>query len=266
MKIRMPEEHGAWGILLVPLVSSALVAGAGFAPFLLVATCALGGFILRGSWERMPLAERSLRGMLSFDHIVLASHTLGAAALLIFRYERTQLYALGALAAGLFLIHRALLQRHEENGTEKRSLAAELVGVGLLTLTAPAMWIAARGALDAEGTRVWLLNLLFFLGGVLYVKYRVRGLLAHRTFRGIGERARFAWPVFAYHLLLGIFLAAWILLANLSALVLVAFLPAILRATNLARHLGTKFPIKQLGWSEVGQAVLFAALLTLAFA
>ena len=111
---------------------------------------------------------------------------------------------------------------------------------------------------------LWLLNVLFFLGGVIYVKYRVRGLLAHRAFRGPAERAAFAWPVLAYHLLLPLFLAALIAASSASLLVLVAFTPAILRASALLLHLGQKFPIKRLGWSEVGHALLFATLLVIA--
>ena len=114
------------------------------------------------------------------------------------------------------------------------------------------------------GLRVWLLNLLFFLGGVLYVKYRVRGLLAHRTFSGVPERFIFAWPVFLYHLLLVLFLASAVLLDSASAMVLLAFAPAVLRAHALLFQLGRRFPIKQLGWTEVAHSLLFAVLLILA--
>ena len=122
------------------------------------------------------------------------------------------------------------------------------MGVALLTLTAPAAWIAARGALDTAGVKVWLLNVLFFLGGVLYVKYRVRGLLAHRPFCSARERLSFAWPVFLYHLLLVAFLAGWVVLDLQPAAVMLAFVPGILRASGLLFQLGRRFAIPRLGW------------------
>jgi hypothetical protein len=47
-------------------------------------------------------------------------------------------------------------------------------------------------------------------------------------------------------------------------LALVAFTPAVLRAHALLFHLGRRFPIKRLGWSEVAHSLLFAVLLILA--
>ena len=138
------------------------------------------------------------------------------------------------------------------------------MGVALLTLTAPAAWIAARGALDTAGVKVWLLNVLFFPGGVLYVKYRVRGLLAHRPFCSARERLSFAWPVFLCHLLLVAFLAGWVVLDLQPAAVMLAFVPGILRANGLLFHLGRRFAIPRLGWSETLHSVLFAALLVFA--
>ncbi len=262
MAIRMPAEHGAWGILLVPLLSSAAVArGEVLLPFLLLIVCSLGIFVLRGSYDQLAHA----REMFTADHILLALVTLAAGAALLFSYQRTQLLLVGALGSVLFVIHHWLLKLHQKQGTEKRSLQAELAGVGLLTLTAPAAWISQRGALNAEGAKLWLLNVLFFAGGVLYVKYRVRGLLAHRPFQTLRERAEFAWPVLAYHALLPVFLVVLIAANSISSMVLAAFAPGILRAASLLFYLGRRFPIKQLGWIEVGQAVLFATLLAVAF-
>ena len=256
----MPAEHGAWGILLVPLVSTALVAGGPRLPFLLLTGCAVGLLVLRGSWE--PAARK--RNLFSRELVLLAGVTAAAAVILLFLYHRRQLLIIGGAGAILWTLQHQLAKRPPECSTEKRSLAAELLGALLLTLSAPAAWIAQRGALSAEGVQIWLLNFLFFAGGVLYVKYRVRGVLAHRSFRSLRERAEFAWPVFAYHLLLALFLLAWIAANSLSAWVLAAFAPALLRAGGLLFQLGTKFPIKRLGWSEVGQALLFAVLLLMA--
>lgn len=263
MSLRMPAEHGAWGIIAVPFLCASAAAANPCAPWLipvtLAAVCVLGVFLLRGSLE----SYGEWRALFQPAHLGLALLIAVAGALLVFYFERYLLLALGAAGLVLYMLQRLLVRTHPRE-TEKRSLAAELVGVVLLTMSAPAATIAVLGRLDALGWQVWLLNVLFFLGGVLYVKYRVRGVLAHRTFATLPERFRFAWPVFVYHLLLVLLLASAVLLESLPAMVLVAFTPAVLRAHALLLHLGQRFPIKRLGWTEVAHALLFAVLLILA--
>ena len=143
-------------------------------PLLLAGACALSLFLLRGSLEAQgsPLQPRKAgwRIWLQPAHLILAATSGTAAGLLVLHYRRYQLLWTALLAILLYSAQRRLIQLHHAPHAGKRSLAAELVGVALLTLTAPAAWIAARGTLDAAGVRVWLLNVLFFLGGVLYVK------------------------------------------------------------------------------------------------
>lgn len=262
-QLRMPAEHGAWGILAIPFLCAAVAASStfrdGLFPLLLVTLCVLGVFLLRGSLESYG-QWRALRVPV---HLALLAVTAAAGLVLIVAYQRVQLLGLAAAGLVLYFVQR-LLARARARSSEKRSLAAEIAGVAILTLSAPAVTIAVRGSLDGVGIRVWLLNVLFFLGGVLYVKYRVRGVMAHRTFSSIPERLVFAWPVFLYHLLLVLFLASAALLDSVSTLVLLAFAPAVLRAHGLLFHLGRRFPIKRLGWTEVAHSVVFAVLLILA--
>jgi hypothetical protein len=275
MSLRMPTEHGAWGLLAVPFFSAAAVAGVRSleeaVPLALAAIAILSLFLLRGSLEGVA----SRRAVFEPVHLALAAAGVASGLAVVLLYERYLLLALAASAAVLYLVQRLLVQQHEESKSldaeekirrqEKRSLEAELVGVVVLSHAAPAAWIAVRGQLDRTGGEVWVLNLFFFLGGVLYVKYRVRGLQAHRSFTTLRERLVFAWPVFLYHLALAAFLAAWVLVESRSMMLIVAFVPGILRACQLAVHLGQRFPIRRLGWNEVIHAVLFAALLVLAF-
>ena len=195
--------------------------------------------------------------------------------LLLWTYERWQLIGVGLAVTLLYFAQHALTAVHSSQRTEKRSLAAELVGVALLTLSAPGTWIAVRGSLNKTALELWLLCLLFFTGGVLYVKYRVRGILVHRRFDSFGERLAFAWPVLAYHLMLAAFLATWMSLllrpatSDSSALrvsvLCLAFAPAVWRAVALLSKLGRRFVIPLLGWTEIAHALVFMALLILAY-
>lgn len=260
MSLRMPAEHGAWGMLAVPFLCAATVAGAWNLPLFLFAILVLALFLVRGSMEAQGWKSWS-----DPAHLTLAGLALACGGALIWVHGREELLWLALGGVVLYVLQAILVEHHSRNRTEKRSLSAELVGVGLLTLTAPGAWIAARGTLEPAGVKIWLLNLLFFMGGVLYVKYKVRGVLAHQSFQGLTERFRFGWPVIAYHTLLAVFLSTWIFLGAGSIAVLIAFTPGIFRAGALLFELGERFPIKRLGWSEVAHSVAFAGLLILAF-
>ena len=217
-------------------------------------------FLLRGSAEK----QGGWKSLGTPSHLFLAAIAVGAFGSVLLAYNRRGLIPLGVAAAGLHALQILLVRGHARNGQEKRSLSAEIVGTTLLSLAAPAAWVAARGRWEALALEIWLLNLAFFLGGVLYVKYRVRGLLAHEDFAELERRAAFAWPVLVYHLLLVAFLAAAAILDSLSGMVVVAFVPGALRALALLFQLGRRFAIRRLGWSEIAHAVLFAVLLLMA--
>ncbi len=274
-RLRMPAEHGAWGILLVPLVTSAGVAGISSdtaIPLSLVIVGMLAIFVLRASVE----AAGGWQAIGRPQHLAVALIAAVCAVVLLFIYHRWSLFWLTLPALSGYALQNRIANRHLEDFSrqrastsahsyvEKRSLAAELVGVALLTLSAPATWIAMRGALDGRGATIWAMSTAFFVGGVLYVKYRVRGLMAHQEFRSVRQRLVFAWPVFAYHAMLGAMLVSAMVADRLELAVLLAFLPGVLRAMALAGQLGRRFPIKRLGWSEVAHGVMFAVLLILA--
>ncbi len=258
-----PTEHGAWGILLTPFACAAVLAGPSTRAQIIAVTLSailiLSAFLLRGSLE----AQGGIRALNHPAHWLLGGLSAGSASLLILVFRRMELLGLFAFGAMLFGLQIWLNRKHQLQRVEKRSLPAELVGVALLTMTAPVAWIAVCGALDAEGVRVWLLNALFFTGSVLYVKYRVRGLQSHQDFGNWQARFAFVWPALAFHLLLVFFLFSLVQVNSLSASVLLAFAPALLRAMGLIPQLGQRFPIKRLGWTEIAHSVTFAVLLIL---
>jgi hypothetical protein len=254
-------------------------------PIALLLVCMIALFLLRAAIEAQPdararaphTASQGWRARLAEIRrnrplvllAVAATHT-GVPLLL----RRPQLLWFGCVTAALYAIQLKVVAQHasqhaarhrDSSSRDKRSLTAEIIGVVLLTASAPAAWIAARGSLDREGVVVWLANMLFFFGGVLYVKYRVRGILAHRQFGHWTERLTFIWPVLGYHLVLAAVLIALIPTSYLPAAVLLAFLPSLYRAGALLFQLGQSFPIRRLGWTEVGHSLVFAIVLIAAF-
>ena len=109
-------------------------------------------------------------------------------------------------------------------------------------MTAPAAWYAATGKLE---WRLWLLNALYFAGGVFYVKMHVATAMARKP---AGR-----WPVVIYYGALAGVVAWWP--------VGLAFVPAIARAFVGAARVSPTLRIKRLGWTEVAYSLVFAVSL-----
>jgi hypothetical protein len=220
VKPPMPREHGAWGILLIPFATAVGVAGIWNAAVTLLLASVVCFYIARTSW---------LKKNYWWTAALLAGCAVCAVPLLLV-WKLWWLAAFGAVAAPLAF---------RKTG---RSLAMQLLAVAGLTLTAPAAWYVATGMLDY---RLWLLNVLYFAGGVFYVKMHVATAMARKP---AGR-----WPVVIYYgALTGVFVW-WP--AGL------AFVPAIVRAFVGVALLSPTLRIKRLGWTEVAHSIVFAVVL-----
>jgi len=225
----MPREHGAWGMLLVPFATAVATAGVLDWKVALLLVSTLSFYIARASW---------LKRQFKWTTLLLAT-SLAAATPLLFAWKLWWIAAFGAVAALL------AAQRTQ------RSLAMQLAATGGLTLTAPAAWYAATGALDATAFWLWLWNTLYFAGGLLYVRMRIT-----RT----GPR----WPVLGFYGALLVFVLVLAAANVVSCRLLLVFAPAAARAAIGAGRLASPLRVKCLGWSEVAHSILFGALLAVA--
>jgi hypothetical protein len=228
----MPREHGAWAILLIPFATAAGIAGVWNWPVALLLASVLSFFI-----ARMSFLQRDWK----WAGILLAI-SAAAAAPLLFVWHRYWLVAFGVVAAPLAF-----------RRTDMR-LAAQLLSMTGLTLTAPVAWYAATGRLDAMAWKLWLLNSLFFAGSFFYVNMHLAAA-AHRTVTG----ARTGTIV--YHALLVAVLVGLVLAKQISWWVTLAFVPGLFRAAWGMWRLTPKLQIKRLAWGEVTYSVAFGSLL-----
>jgi hypothetical protein len=221
----MPREHGAWGILLIPFATAVGVAGVWNLPVALLLASVLCFYVARTSY---------LKQNYRWTAILLAGSLASTAPLLLI-WRLWWLAAFGAVATPLAF-----------RKTE-RSVVMQLLAVCGLTLTAPAAWYAATGKLDY---RLWLLNVLYFTGGVFYVKMHVAAAIARRPaqrlatmiyYGALAVVAAFWWPV-------GL-----------------AFVPVIVRAFVGVARLSPALRIKRLGWTEVAHSLVFAVVLVAIF-
>ena len=260
----VPREHGAWGMLLVPLVTGAAV---GFMssnrvlPLALFTLAALGLFWMRTpveSWlGTSPLraqsdAERSvvLRAIL-----LIASGVALALTALFWGGQNGYLLVLGAICGVAFVIQAALKRMRNTR------MAAQVVGSLGLTSTAPAAYYVVTGHFDLTAGALWFVNWLFAGNQIHFVQLRIRAARAAGSAERFARGRNFFLGQFA---LAAALLTAW-RIGFLPLLVLAAFIPVVIRGMIWFFSSPKPLVVRRLGWTELAQAVTFALLLVGSF-
>jgi len=261
----VPREHGAWGMLLVPLATGALIAARtaihGLAlAFFVVAALAL--FWLRTPVEAwigtsaVRVRNRQERKAVLWITVALSIVVVGAIGAL-FRLGYSQgLLWVGALAAVSFVL-QALVKRLGRRGRTP----SQIIGAVGLTSTAAGAHYVATGHLNLLAGSLWIANWLFACNQVHFVQLQIhagRASSAREKFRRgylflIGQAA----------LLIVIGVLIW--LDIWPKLMMLAFLPAIFRGTAWFLRGPQPLDVHKLGFSELFQSILFGALLCMAF-
>lgn len=261
----VPREHGAWGMLLVPLMTGAAVgwlAGGRLAPVLLLATAVLALFWLRTPIESW-LGTNGVRVQTSRERqlvfgvmLPLASIATVSLCALFWHGKNRDLVWLGMIA-GIAFATQILLKKM---GRTTR-MAAEVVGAVALTLTAPAAYYVSTGRLDARAWALWLVNWLFAADQIHFVWLRIRGARA----AGWSEKLTLGWSFLAGQILLGGTLALAYHFRWLPGLTLIAFVPVLFRGFGWFGQKPQPIVVRRLGWTELAHAVAFGVLLTASF-
>jgi len=261
----LPREHGAWGLLLVPLITGAGVAfraSSHVVPVLLLLAAALALFWLRAPVESL-LGTSAMRAQTNDERravaIVIAG--LGSIAVLalgtlLWAGRNPGLWLIGAAAAAAF-IAQALLKKL---GRRARMLS-EIVGTIGLTLSAPAAYYVITGQFGATAWMLWLANLIFAGNQIHYVQVRIH------TARAEGVRAKLArgWTFAVGQLVMAAVLCVGCLRGFMPWLALIAFMPILFRGWFYFFQKPGPLVVRRLGWNELAQAVLFCVLFIAAF-
>lgn len=261
----LPREHGAWGLLLVPLLTGAVVgvaSGRQLWPLLLFTLAALCLFWLRTPVEGLlgwgPIVARTAeeRRTAIIASVVLSLMSAACLAGLMWRGHHVALLLIGSIAALAFVL-QVVLRRL---GRFTR-MASQLAGAIGLTGTASAAYYVASGTLDSRGLTLWIANWLFASNQIHFVQLRIH---ASRAVSFSDKLARGRVFLFLQFLLLTVLIVAslWRLV---PVLISVAYLPVLVRGTQWFFHGQQPLDVKKLGWSEMKQGVTFGILLTIAF-
>jgi hypothetical protein len=261
----IPREHGAWGLLLVPLLTgtvAGIASGHQTWPVALFAAAALLMFWLRTPVESLlgsgPIAVQTSRERKTvlIATIVLAIPAAACLIALIWPGRPLKLLLIGAVAAVSFMV-QALLRRL---GRDTR-MTSQLVGAVALTSTAPAAYYLGSGNLDARALALWVVNWFFAWNQIHFVQLSIHAARAAT----LSEKFARGKVFFLSQTLVLLALLFASLRRLLPPLVILAFVPIAVRGTWWFFHGPKRLNIKALGWSEMAHGAVFTILLSIAF-
>lgn len=261
----VPREHGAWGMLLIPMITGAavgLASGQRWGNLLLFALAALALFWLRTPVESLlgtspvrPQSDAERQPLLTMiaGLGLVAAVSLGA---LLWSGPREGFLAIGAVAAAAF-VAQSLLKK----AGRRMRMPAQIIGVVGLTATAPAAYYALTARLDRVALALWLANWIFAADQVHFVQLRIHAARLS-GFRAKLDRGR--WFLAGQIGMIAALLGAW-RLGVLTWLVPLAFLPVLARGLRWFVRKPQALAVRALGWWEVAHSLTFGALLVVAF-
>ncbi len=256
----IPKEHGAWAVLFVPLLVGASLAGRFTLAVLWLALAVLGVFL---SYVPMQMILRAGFGVAPGSGKAAAARFgatvyLGAGLLFLLpllAQGKWALLGIGGLAAVFFLTNFLLVRGRV------KTISSDLLATLGLTLTAPSGYYVVTGNLDFTAGWIWLLNFLFFGGGMVYVRMKLAAAATKKPGLTLPEKFRMGWLNLAYHVL-AVALVAVLAVNNWTPLfAVIAFVPMTGHAVYGTLKLSGRAHFRNLGLLLLLQAILFALLL-----
>ncbi len=261
----IPREHGAWGILLVPLVTAACVGflrGNGLLEFIQFLTAALALF-----WLRTPL-EVLLGSSTMHAHTAEEKKTVVQATLIISLFAALPLFLLfrngqhyGLLFIGAIAGSAFATQACVKLFGRKMRMPAQMIGAIGLTSTAAGAYYVVTGRLDSLAFALWAANWLFACDQIHYVQLRIRNS------KTTGRRNRFSrgWAFLILQILMLVAVVSLSLAAFLPLFVVIAFLPIVVRGIAWVFQKPEALDVQWLGITELLHALTFGILLITSF-
>ena len=140
-------------------------------------------------------------------------------------------------------------------------MPAQVIGAIGLTSTAAGAYYVATGRLDHVAIALWAANWLFAGNQVHFVQVRIHSSRADST----QEKLRQGYGFFAGQILLLAAIAVLTRFGMFPKYAVLAFIPALLRGTHWFVRGRRPLDVHKLGFSELAQALIFGALLCVAF-
>lgn len=261
----VPREHGAWGLLLVPMITGAGVAFrecSHIFPLILLTAAAFALFWLRTPVESLlgtsaMKAEtseeaRTVKSVIAILGVVAAV----ALGMLLWAGRNVDLWPLGA-AVGAAFIGQALLKKL---GRRARMLS-EMVGTIGLTASAPAAYYVITGNFNATAWMLWLANILFAGDQIHYVQLRIHTA----KIEGFRAKVTRGWAFASGQALMTAIITVACMARVMPPIASIAFAPLLFRGWFYFVQEPAPLMVRRLGWGEVKHAAAFCILFVSAF-
>lgn len=258
--VAWPSDHGSWVFLLSPLIIGLVAGGRWTIPVVYLIVAALSGFLIR---QPTTIAVKALTGRRSRQDLTAALfwtavygaigsiHVVG----LVLRGFGYILYlAIPGLAVWAWYLN--LVWRREE----RQQKVMEILGAGVLALTAPAGLWAGLGHPDPIGWLLWILVWAQSAASIVYVYLRLgqRSLPGHP---GTKVLLDLGGPAIAFATLNMLAVAALGVDGLVTPWLFLAYLPQWLETLR-----GTWLPALRLKPTHIGyRQVVVSTLFTLIF-
>jgi YwiC-like protein len=260
-----PREHGAWGMLFVPLATGAamgLMAGGSVAPLVLLVLAAFALFCLRtpveSLWGRSAMKARTVeeRRKVTWYVVVFATVALASLGGLFALGQNFGLVVVGVTAAAAFILQTTLrLVR------PRLRMLAQVIGAAGLTSTAVAAYCVVTGHLDWRAVALWAANWIFAGNQIHFVQVRLHSSRL-ATFKDKFYRGAAFFD--GQFVMIGALLTGWTF-GFLPLFALAAFVPVFLRGLLWFFNGAQPLSVKRLGFTELAHTIGFGILIVAAF-
>jgi hypothetical protein len=260
-KAILPREHGAWGVLFIPLAVGAFIAGNMSWNILLLAFSTLGVFMASVPLQ-LILRHRNVSPQDSEKHhqsrrwatVHLAAGSGFLIPLLLQGY--TLLLIIGAFGVAVFVAHVVLVTRYG------KSIATDMLALAGLALSVLSAYYVGTHTIDLKAIVLWILNVLFFGCSVVYVHMKMKALPIRQTGIHLTEKLSIGKLNILYHIGILCCVPLLALLAESSQGILMAFLPMVVHAVYGTFQLSRRVRFKRLGFILLGYSIWFGMVLS----
>jgi hypothetical protein len=260
----LPPEHGSWIWWIGPLLIGVAAAGAWTTDIAAFAAAAFAAFLLRQPVTilvkirsgRRP--SHDLRPALFWA--VIASLTVALAAAALIRSGHARVLVLAVPGVLVFGWHLWLVSRREERG----QLGVEVVGAGVLALTAPGAYWVCGGTSAGLPWLLWLLCWLQAAASIVLVYFRL-GCRKLQAIPPLRERMRDGSRTLAYNGFNAVLASALALAAAIPELMASAFLLMLLDAIAAVARPPVGLPPTRIGVRQLLASSLFVVLCVIGF-
>jgi hypothetical protein len=172
-QVAWPADHGTWAFFLAPLLIGLAAGGRAVVPSAYLVAAALAGFLLRQPItiaikilsRRRP--RRDLTAAIVWSTFYLSIALLHLVGLALRGFGFVLVLAIPGIA--VFAWHLALVARRDERGRKE----VEILGAGVLALSAPACYWIGAGHFEANGWILWVLCWIFSTMSIVHVHARL---------------------------------------------------------------------------------------------